>query len=213
MLAGMTRTGKTTTAREIVKKYLAHYPGLRVVIFDPKDVGDYDSLRTIPGIKVTHIRSKVAPDIPKLPGISVWHPKRAGWGEFETWFNRINDDPKPLLTVVDEPARLAKRLDSWSFPPSFVVLNKEGAGQLHALLTLVQEVAGGARQIAGQATHTLQFRLEDEYDKRMMARRFSRARKAGHITSEEPEHWHGFYHARVDMLDHAREYTSHRTFL
>lgn len=215
MLAGMTRTGKTTTAREIVRKYLHHYPDLRVVIFDPKDQGDYDILRhyLTRGTKLVHIRSSVAPDIPKLPGVSIWHPKRAEWSEYNTWFDRINDDTRPLLTVVDEPSRLAKRLDGWSFPPAFITLNKEGGGQLHALLTNVQEIAGGARQIAGQATHTLQFRLEDEYDKRAMARKFSRARRAGRITSTEPQHWHGFYHARVDELDNAREYASHRVFL
>lgn len=211
MLAGMTQTGKTTVARELVKKYLSSYDGLRVSIFDPKDVGDYDVLKKISD--VTHIRGSYPPDTPNLPGVQIWHPINASWDNMRKWLANINDDKDALLTVIDEPQRLAKGLTTSTWPQEFVILNKEGAGQHHALITLVQEIAGGARQIPAQATHTIQFRLENDYDNRVLSRKFYRARRSGFITTIEPEHWHGFYHSRVDMLDRAREYSSFRAFI
>jgi hypothetical protein len=211
MLAGMTQTGKTTVARELVKKYLTSYDGLRVMIFDPKDVGDYNKLNSY--CDVTHIRGGFPPDVIRVPGIQIWHPINATWDNIRKWLANINDDRDALLTVIDEPQRMAKGLTTSTWPQEFVILNKEGAGQLHALITLVQEIAGGARQIPAQATHAIQFRLENDYDNRILSRKFYRARRDGHITTLEPEHWHGFYHSRVDMLDRAREYSSYRTFI
>ena len=211
-LVGMTRTGKTVTARQIIKKYVQSYPGLRVHVFDPKDVGDYT--RIVSGVPLYHVRSSVAPDLLREPGILVWHPKQTSFEEMQTFFQRVVDDPEPSLTVIDETRRLSKRLgDGTSFPVSVATLMQEGGGQLHASLVLLQEIAGTARQFMGQSTHLIRFRLENAYDERATERRFARARKAGRITTMEPAHWHGFYHSRVDMLDQAREFPSWQAFI
>lgn len=213
-LAGMTRTGKTTVTRNLIATYLRAYPGLRVHIFDPKDVGDYDALVRLPGIRVLHVRGARAPDLLREPGVLIWHPKRAAFDEYERFFQQIADDPAPSLTVVDETRRLIKRLgDGTSYPAPFATILQEGAGQLHSMIVLLQEIAGTPRQIVGQATHLLRFRLENAYDERASDRRYARARASGRITTREPAHWHGFYHARVDMLDAAREYSDWRAFL
>ena len=214
-LVGMTRTGKTTTARQIIKKYALSYPGLRIHIFDPKDVGDYNSIvRGVVPVPTYHVRSKGAPDLLHNPGILVWHPKGSDFDDMEQFFKALADDPEPSLTVIDETRRLSKRMgDGTSYPLSVATLMQEGAGNLHAVLVLLQEIAGTARQFMGQSTHLLRFRLENAYDERATERRFARARKAGRITTEEPSHWHGFYHSRVDMLDQAREYHSWQQFI
>jgi len=213
-LAGMTRTGKTTVARQLIALYLRSYPGLRVHIFDPKDVGDYDALGKISGARVLHVRGGRAPDLLREPGVLIWHPRRAPFEEYERFFQQIADDSEPNLSVVDETRRLIKRLgDGTSYPAPFATILQEGAGQLHSMIVLLQEIAGTPRQIVGQATHLLRFRLENAYDERATDRRYARARASGRISTREPAHWHGFYHARVDMLDAAREYPDWRAFL
>lgn len=213
-LVGMTRTGKTTTARQIIRKYAASYPGLRIHIFDPKDVGDYDRIAPGLGIPVYHVRAKGAPDLLRRPGILIWHPKSSDFDDMESFFRRLADDPEPHLTVIDETRRLSKRMgDGTSYPLSVATLMQEGAGNLHAVMVLLQEIAGTARQFMGQSTHVLRFRLENAYDEHATERRFARARRAGRITSVEPTHWHGFYHSRVDMLDQAKEYRSWQQFV
>lgn len=213
-LVGMTRTGKTTTARQIIRKYAQSYPGLRIHVFDPKDVGDYDRLAAGLGIPVYHVRSKGAPDLLRNAGILIWHPKRSSFEDMSTFFQRVVDDPEPSLTVIDETRRLSKRLgDGTSFPVEVATLMQEGGGNLHASLVLLQEIAGTARQFMGQSTHLLRFRLENAYDEHATERRFARARKSGRITNTEPSHWHGFFHSRVDMLDQAREFHSWQQFI
>lgn len=213
-LVGMTRTGKTTTARQIIRKYIQSYPGLRVHVFDPADRGDYDGVARGLGVPVHHVRSKGAPDILRQPGVLFWHPKQSTFEDMSTFFQRIVDDPEPSLNVIDETRRLSKRLgDGTSFPIAVATLMQEGGGNLHASLVLLQEIAGTARQFMGQSTHLLRFRLENAYDERATERRFARARKAGRITTAEPAHWHGFYHSRVDMLDQAREFSSWQQFI
>lgn len=215
-LVGMTRTGKTTTARQIIRAYATAYPGLRIHIFDPKDVGDYDRLTQglSPAVPTYHVRATGAPDILRQPGILIWHPKGSTFDAMEDFFRRLADDPEPSLTVIDETRRLSKRMgDGTSYPLSVATLMQEGAGNLHAVLVLLQEIAGTARQFLGQSTHVLRFRLENAYDERATERRFARARKNGRITTDEPSRWHGFYHSRVDALDQAREYTSWQQFI
>jgi hypothetical protein len=211
-LAGITRCGKTTTAVQLAIKYLTSYPGLRVHIFDPKDTGDYNILSRF--APVVHIRDGPAPDPLRQPGVQIWHPKGVSWEEYERYFERLANDPEPHLTILDEIKRLQKRPgDGYSFPPSLSLLYREGAGQWHAVITLVQEVAGAAREIVSQATHVLRFRLENPYDEIRVDRRFARAKRAGQIRGVEPRAWHGFWHARIDALDSAREYTSWRQFI
>lgn len=212
VLAGITRCGKTTTARHLTAKYASSYPGLRIHIFDPKDRGDYDGV--VRGVPVYHVRSTVAPDLLHAPGVLIWHAKGAAWGELQRWFERISNDPEPSLTVVDETARLLKRLgDPNSFPPSFITLLKEGGGEYHSMIILLQELAGSARQILGQSTHLLRFRLTNSYDERVADYRIARARASGRITTKEPRNWHGFYASRVDQLDQAREFSSWQSFI
>lgn len=212
MFAGITRSGKTTAARQVVRKYLDSYAGLRVHIFDPKDVGDYD--RIAPHVPVRHVRGSVAPDLLREPGVLIWHPQGATFEDYETFFQRIADDPAPNLTVVDETRRLSKRLgDGTSFPLSLATLLQEGGGKLHAVIMMLQEIAGSARQIMGQATHLFRFRMMNDYDERMTERPFARARRSGRIKNKEPQHWHGFFHSRIDMLDQANEYASWRNFI
>lgn len=213
---GMTRTGKTTAVGQLAKRYVRAYDGLRVHIFDPKDVGDFETIGRGLGVPVHHVRSEVAPDPLRMPGILIWHPKNAGWDQYEKFFRQLADDPEPHLTIVDETRRLIKRLgDGTSMVPSLATLLQEGGGLLHGLIVLLQEVAGTARQILGQSTHVVRFRLENEYDERATERRFTRARRNGRIArdQQEPAHWHGFFHSRVDMLDQAREFSSWQTFI
>lgn len=213
-LVGMTRTGKTTTARQIIKKYALSYPGLRIHIFDPKDVGDYDRIAPGLGVPVYHVRSRMPPDVLHQPGMLIWHPKASTFDDMEQFFRTLADDPEPHLTVIDETRRLSKRMgDGTSYPLSVATLMQEGAGNLHAVLVLLQEIAGTARQFMGQSTHVLRFRLENAYDEHATERRFARARKAGRITADEPSRWHGFFHSRVDMLDQAREFHSWQQFV
>lgn len=210
----MTRTGKTTAARELIRKYLMVYPGLRVHIFDPKDVGDYNNLTHNMAVKTLHVRGSRAPDALRTGGVLIWHPKRATWDEYARWFETLADDPEPSLTVVDETRRLVRRMgDTNSFPLPFVTILQEGAGQLHGMVILLQEIAGSAREIMGQSTHLMRFRLANAYDERSADSRIARARRSGRIRNPEPQHWHGFFHSRIDNLDAAREFTSWREFL
>lgn len=199
-------------ASNLVRKYLEDYPGLRVHIFDPKDKDDYDWLKRL--APVHHIRDGPAPDILQEPGVLIWHPKGVNWNEYETWLRRIVEDPNPSLTVFDELKRMQKRPgDPWSYPPSLSVLMREGGGMKHAAITLLQEIADSPREILAQATHVLRFKLENPYDERRADNRFSRARRAGYIRGSEPRNWHGFWHARIDNLDAAREYASWQHFI
>lgn len=212
-LPGMTRVGKTVTARELVRKYLETYSGLRVHILDPKDVGDYNSLARL-GVPVYHMREGWAPEPLAAPGILIWHPTNASPDAYNRWFKLLNDDPHPHLVVLDELKRLQRKTgDNLSFPAELGVLMREGAGKYHGAITLIQEVSGTAREIMSQATHVVRFRLENPYDERMADRRFARARRARRIRGAEPQNWHGFWHARIDNLDNAREYSSWQNFL
>lgn len=217
-LVGMTRTGKTKLAHQIVRKFLSSYPGLRVHIFDPADRGDYNGIThgMLPPVPVYHVRSKAPPDLLRNPGVLIWHPKASDFEDMTQFFQSVVDDPEPSLTTIDETRRLSKRLgDGTSFPLPVATLMQEGGGNLHGSLVLLQEIAGTARQFMGQSTHLFRFRLENEYDERQTERRFARARRAGRIPKEqtEPSHWHGFFHSRVDMLDQGREYHSWQHFI
>lgn len=196
-ILGTTGSGKTTFAKRLVRELRALYPGLPVYALDSKGAGDFDGW---PG----RVESNDAPGADRLvDGVQVWAPPYTDRAEADRWLQAIYERRRPAVVYIDELSSIGGK-SGRDYPRGYQVLLKQGRGLRISVITLSQEVAGMPRQVLGQTTHLVSFRLLNEFDRREADSLFGRSHPRGTAReAREPRALHGFHYARLDKVPRA----------
>jgi Cdc6-like AAA superfamily ATPase len=197
---GMTGSGKTTWARELLSRLRSSYPAARLYVLDSKQMNDFSAL---PGY---FIRDQVAPDPIRQPGaVQIWQPPLDDVAQYSDWFTKILKARQPAVVLIDELSSLGGQ-SGRQFPLGYMLLAKQGRGLDISMVSLTQEAAYIPRVTLGQTSHLLRFRLLNEHDQRVADKVLGRQEKG------EPPHQHGFYYRRLDRAGDVFLYRGHQEF-
>lgn len=196
VLLGASGSGKTTFGKRLLVSLADAYPKAPIYILDTKQQGDFTGW---PG----GWRGQEPPELIDK-GISVWQPPISIPAMFEQFFKALFQKGKPFIMFVDELSSLGGEDVPLGrvgrYPPHYGILLKQGRAAGMSIITLTQEAAYIPRQVIGQATHMVRFRLLNENDARQADRVLGRINRADKQNDEsgEPVHRFGFYYARLD---------------
>lgn len=179
---GMTECGKTTFCRELIRRLQASYPQASTYILDSKGQGDFDGW---PGFTYSEHAPK-----PAKPGVTqVWQPETDDLDEYGAWLSGILKARRPAIVMIDELSSIAP--NPRFCPPDYQRILKQGRGLNISVISCTQEACYIPRQVIGQTTHVVRFRLQDEIDARKIDKLL------GRVGQGEPTAKHGFFYSRV----------------
>lgn len=135
----------------------------------------------------------------------LWRPEDDLRDEYDDYLQQLFRLRRPFVCTIDEVANLGGD-SGQSFPQGLRLLLKQGRVFGETLIMGTQELAYQPRQIVGQATHLIRFRLRNEHDAGIIDR------QVGTELSEPPDA-HGFYYTRLDMDFPVYYYTGIDEFL
>lgn len=135
----------------------------------------------------------------------IWRPTDDDQTEYERFLSGIHTRRKAAVINIDELANLVPS-GPQSAPRSFRLLMKQGRAFGQTVIVGTQELAYMPRQIKGQITHLLRFRLRDSYDADII-------NKMVGVDFEEPKDRFGFYYTRLDRPCPVWYYSDYREFL
>lgn len=179
LILGTRGSGKTTFAKSLARKLMGLYPDAHLYVLDIKR-------RDFIGWPNVLSQDEAPPPLKEGQRVQVWQPIVEQEEEIEKWLRQIENDA-PALLYVDEMAALmygARRSSQ-----NFKRLQKLGRGLPVGIVSLTQELAEMPRQLVGQATHVVRFRLLNAYEQRL-GDRLVRKGDPG-----EPRAKHGFFYA------------------
>lgn len=213
---GTSGSGKTTFARHLLARYLELWPEASACVLDTNASRPF---RNLPGAE--QYDGATPPQPPMRSGvIQVWAPPMDDPDAYERYLESIFYCPTPLVVHVDELSSLARSDSPTSYPRALKLLYKQGRSGNKTTLTLTQDAAYILRQLLGQASHVVRFRLQLPADSVRINPYFARGPElaarlahAGRDEVIEPRHAYGFWHVRNDQPQTAREYLSWRQFL
>jgi hypothetical protein len=198
LILGATGTGKTTFVRHLLDHLSALYRNMvPLYVLDTKGVGDF-----------AHLSNFVTTDAPPRPitsGHQVWQPGLETWEAFDAWFGALLAVPGALILNIDEVSSITDH--SGKGPDNYARLLKQGRGMNKCVITCTQEMAGVPRQIKGQATHVVRFRLADDYDRVKGNRLMGLDKDTG-----DPRGRYGFFYRRIDRGGPVFEYHGWQEF-
>ena len=196
---GQTGSGKTQFAKRLVRQLRALYPAAGVYVADSKGGDDFTRW---PGLV-----TEQDPPGPVGPGgIQVWQPPADDVDAYDEWLHSILKARRPALVFIDELSSIGGKTGN-SFPLGFAKLLKQGRSLGVAAVVCSQEAAYIPRQVHGQATHLVCFRLEDDIDKQRAAKWL---RLEGGW--RDPAGRYGFHYRRNDPPGTPHEYERHQEF-
>lgn len=190
---GMRGTGKTTLAIKLYQRLMDNHEEATGYVLDSNAAGDFTGWGG-------GYSGKECPII--LPGHTgrqiVWQPPVDDYGAYEDLFRRIFDSClrslTPAVILIDELSCLGPGEHDY-----YARLLKRGRKRRGfpgiTVFSISQEFAQKARvprQTFSQMTHFAKFYVQHPYD-------IVEANKVLHLPSRvQPEHQHGFWHARLD---------------
>lgn len=200
---GMTGTGKTTWARQLLPRFWVAVPRVATNIIDSKGQHEYDDLATR-----IHVGSE-APEPARAGEVLVWViPGRVDKAALDEFLHRVLAAGGPSITLADEIANFG---DGDSFVEGADLLLKQGRFGAQMFIGMSQQYAGNSRNLFGQSTHVLRFHLLNPYDGRELNRVMgipSQPRRP----PREPASLYGFFYRRVDRPSPAIEYSGWQEF-
>ena len=190
-ILGMRGTGKTELAKSLYKVLLdAHRYAVGYVI-DTNANGDFSGWSgAYDGF-----------DVPIIgPGPRgrqvVWQPPYDDKNAYESFFERLYDHRVPSVVLIDELSCLGGQKEKHDFYARLLKRGRARSGFAGiTVISLSQELAQAAkvpRQTFSQMVHFVRFYVQHPYD-------IMEANRLLHIPNHvQPEHEHGFWHARFD---------------
>lgn len=215
---GTSGTGKTTAFRQILLKQLELFPEAVLCVIDSNPDHPFQDW---PG----QVISATAPSPPTAPGtIQVWRPTEDDADEYERYLDRIlNLGPdKPVFLHIDELSSLAHTASSLGYPRSLAKLLKMGRAAHKSTSVLTQDAAYILRQVLGQSTHVLRWRMQLPSDSAKLNPYFARGTELGPRIADdrpsrnqyaEPRRRYAFWHVHMTHPETAKEYASWRSFV
>lgn len=202
-ILGVTKSGKTTFAKRLLEQLRALYEDVPVYIIDSKASGDFE------GIGQVYAGDK-APK-PLRGGCLVWQPPRDDVHVYDQFFESVLKARQPGIILVDELSSLGGN-HGISFPVNFNRALKQGRALGISIISLTQEAAYIPRNVLGQTTHVIGFRLNNPADRERRDEYLGRIAPRG-VTLPEPAGKYGFFYNRLDGdSTGVAEYDSHQDF-
>lgn len=198
LLLGVTGTGKTTFAKELIKRLLKMWPATPLYILEARDAGDFEEWYG-DGL---YLGEDPPPPIRK--GAQVWRPGADRQQAYDAWFDMLLHTPGPLVLLNDEISAITKGTTATD---SFQRIMKQGRALGKCVINCSQEFYGSPKQIRTQTTHVARWRMEGEQDVWSSNRFIRRAHNA-----PEPLHKYGFFYTRKDEQMPTRYYPSYKSF-
>lgn len=196
VLLGTSGTGKTTFSKKLLTTLHDAYPRVPKYILDTKQTGDFTGWRV--GYQTQE------PPPPIASGIQVWQPPISDPAMFNEWLKSLFELRKPLVLLIDELSSLGGENVPIGrvgrYPPYYAILLKQGRAAGMSVITGTQEAAYIPRQVIGQTSHLVRFRLQNEEDAKRADKILGRIKRADgkNDDSGEPRDKHGFFYARLD---------------
>lgn len=186
---GMTGTGKTTFARQLLVRLWRAFQGVPTNIIDSKGYDEYDDLAT---------RLWIGPEAPepaKTGEVLVWViPGVVDKAQLDIFLKKVQATAKPCITLADEIANFG---DSQNFVEGMDLLLKQGRIMGQMVIAMSQQYAGGSRNLFGQANHVFRFGLRNTYDRRELNKEMGIPTRPNRPPLEPPAPW-GFFYRRID---------------
>lgn len=183
---GVTGSGKTVLAEQLVATLRRMYPQAGINILDSK--GDKSFNRDADVIEQSD------PPAPAAPGERlVWRPPTNDHDAYDAWCESLLRSDWPAVVHIDELASLGGTTGGASFPFNYHLLLKQGRDREKCLISLTQEAAYIPRNTLGQSTHLIRMHLILKTD----AMRLDEVIHGVSNQRQEPEHPYGFYYKHL----------------
>lgn len=194
-IIGASGTGKTYFTTRLLTRLRAYYIVPTLILNSKPDLG----LSTL----ARPIRRAEPPNI--VSGLTVWEPPDDIRSVYDEFFRRVLKYKKPLIEYTDELSSIGGN-HSDTFPVNYIRLLKQARSQRKTVITGSQELAYIPRQVLGQSTHLVIFRVENEHDIQL-------ARQKMKVKEFDWKDAHGFWYRRLDKVDEGRYFSSVQEFL
>jgi len=165
-IVGMTGSGKTHFATDLLEYYRTHFPHVRRYVLDSTEDG-MDRLHA----KID-VRGNRIPDVLKNATYTqVWTPDTDVPDAYSRYLENILYDRKPAIVFIDEIASLTKgkNVDP---PDGYTLIMKQGRKHGITVMSLTQEIAHVPQTLFKQMTHFALFRINNETYDMTMARKY-----------------------------------------
>lgn len=191
-LLGMRKTGKTVLGRSLYQRLMDATPHACGYILDSNASGDFSGW---PGGYFGYDCPIIAPTSHGRQ--VVWQPPKDDANAYEDFFARLYEARIAAILLIDELSALGGGGDDKH--EYYARLLKRGRRRNDfpgiTVISLTQEMAQSAkvpRQTFSQMTHFFRFYVQHPYD-------LLEANRKMHLPGNvQPEHPHGFWHARMD---------------
>ena len=159
-----------------------------------------------------YLRGNSVPKVESRTGLTIWEPDDDIPSHYDQFFRDLLKTRRPAIVVIDELANIGGK-NGTDFPLNLYRLLKQARSMKITVITGTQDLAYIPRQVLGQATHLVGFRVEPPHDKKVLADLMRVEPLINPATGRILERYfvpdeHGTYYRRLDRIDSGRYHKS-----